>query len=78
MTVMEKKINTMLTTLDEKQVEDVFKYVEYLVFLKERETKGDNVSKIAQIQDLLTEKNVWKNEDEMLAEMAEFRRSRMA
>lgn len=78
MTVMEKKINSMLTTLDEKQVEDVFKYVEYLVFLKERETKADNVSKIAQIQDLLAGENVWKNEDEMLAEMAEFRRSRMA
>ncbi len=78
MTVMEKKINSMLTTLDEKRIEDVFKYVEYLVFLKERETKGDNISKITQIQDLLAGENVWKNEDEMLAEMAEFRRSRMA
>ena len=78
MTVMEKKINSMLTTLDEKQVEDVLKYVEYLVFLKEKETKSDNASRIAQIQDLLAGDNVWKNEDEMLAEMAEFRRRRMA
>ena len=78
MTVMEKKINSMLTTLDEKQVEDFFQYVEYLIFLKERETKSDNSFKIAQIQDLLVGEDVWENEDEMLAEMAEFRRSRMA
>lgn len=77
MTASVMKLNKLVNCLDDKDLALVIAYVEKIV-----DAKGNNLEEnkktMEKIGELLSTDSVWKSEQEMLVEMANFRRSRMA
>lgn len=70
-------VNQLLNTLDE---EDYGKAVSYIQFLSEsrRRTKAKKATEVLdEIQSILDGDTGWKSEEEMLADMAQFRKEHL-
>ncbi|WP_428769756.1 hypothetical protein V1L52_11365 [Treponema sp. HNW] len=74
MTVAASELTQMMKTLTEEDYSSVIKYVEFLVSSRKKNTKAT----IRQIQEMFTDNKGWISEEEMLSDMAAFRRSRLA
>ncbi len=64
----------MIASLTEEYRISVVNYVEYLAHLQKTKAK----TTLHQIQEMFIEDKGWASEDEMLADMANFRRERLA
>jgi len=74
MTSMVAEFTQIIETLSE---EDVRSALDYVRFLSQSRKKAAKVT-LKQIQGLFSEDKGWKSEQEMLADMAHFRRARSA
>ncbi len=72
------KINEMLETLETEDVSSVIQYIEFLSYARKNKRRSDGRVIMQEISEILEGGQVWDSEDEMLAEMAEFRRARMS
>lgn len=71
------QLNQMLASLNN---EDLKKAISYIEFLSEQRVKAEadrNERLIHEIQELIGNDKGWDSEEEMIKDMAEFRRSRM-
>ena len=71
------QLNQMLASLNN---EDLKKAISYIEFLSEQRAKAEadrNERIIHEIQELIGNDKGWDSEEEMIKDMAEFRRSRM-
>lgn len=76
MTAMALQLNSMLGSLDDTEIGEVIKYVEYIVYTKQYKTGNSAAEKIQNLQKLFATKQVWTDENEMLKDLADFRRGR--
>lgn len=74
MTVPASELTQMVKMLTEEDYIAVIKYIEFLISSRKKKTK----STIRQIQEMFTDDKGWTSEEEMLSDMAAFRRSRLA
>ena len=74
MTVQASELTQMVNMLTEEDYIAVIKYIEFLISSRKKKTK----STIRQIQEMFTDDKGWTSEEEMLSDMAAFRRSRLA
>ena len=68
------KLTEMIDKLTEDDLYDTFRYVEFLV--NSRKTKAQNT--LRDIQGIFENDKGWASEYDMLADMANFRRTRIA
>ena len=74
MSAMARKLNQMMQVLTDEDYLAAIKYVEFLAEMRRNVTKKT----IREIQGMFADDKGWSSEEEMLADMAEFRRSRSA
>ncbi|MBQ3641544.1 MAG: hypothetical protein IJJ70_10125 [Treponema sp.] len=74
MSAMAKKLDQMMQVLTDEDYLAAIKYVEFLAEMRKNATKKT----IREIQGLFKDDKGWASEEEMLADMAEFRRNRSA
>lgn len=71
------EVDTMLNSLDEEEYQMVIRFIEFLSANKKKMKQEKNEILLGQIQDMLKEDNGWKTEENMLKEMADFRKARL-
>lgn len=74
MSAMAMQLSQMMQTLTEEDYLAAIKYVEFLSAMRKNAAKQT----LHEIQGIFTDDKGWASEEEMLADMAEFRRSRSA
>ncbi|UTC74904.1 hypothetical protein E4O03_12030 [Treponema sp. OMZ 792] len=73
MTVAASELTQMMKMLTEEDCSAAIKYIEFLISSRKKNTKAT----IRQIQEIFTDDKGWASEEEMLLDMAAFRRSRL-
>jgi phage-related protein len=71
---MAAEFSEIIETLTEEDLRSALDYVRFLSVSRKKKAKAT----LKQIQGLFAEDKGWKNEQEMLADMANFRRTRTA
>ena len=74
MAAMAAEFSEIIETLTEEDLRSALDYVRFLSVSRKKKAKAT----LKQIQGLFAEDKGWKNEQEMLADMANFRRTRTA
>ena len=77
MTATTAVINEMLDTLEADDYTAAIRYIEFLSVSRKREKSRESKKILEEIQQMFSDDKGWNSEDEMLAEMAEFRKERM-
>ena len=70
-------VNDLLNTLEVEDYNAVISYIQYLAATRKREKAEKSLSALSTIQAIFAEDRGWESEEEMLADMADFRRERM-
>ena len=73
MSIPASKLTQMIKMLTEEDYSAAIKYIEFLISSRKQTTKAT----IRQIQEMFTDNKGWDSEEEMLSDMAGFRRSRL-
>jgi len=73
MSIPASKLTQMIKMLTEEDYSAAIKYIEFLISSRKQTTKAT----IRQIQEMFTDNKGWDSEEEMLSDMAAFRRSRL-
>ena len=73
MSIPASKLTQMIKMLTEEDYSAAIKYIEFLISSRKQTTKAT----IRQIQEMFTDNKGWNSEEEMLSDMAAFRRSRL-
>ncbi len=74
MTAMAAEFSEIIETLTEEDLRSALDYVRFLSASRKKTAKAT----LKQIQGIFADDKGWKNEQEMLADMANFRRTRTA
>lgn len=69
-------INDMLNELEEDDFKAAVSFIEYLSDARKKKKAQESKALMAKIQDILSENKVWASEEDMIEEMAAFRRER--
>lgn len=77
MTSMAVTINDMLNDLEEDDYKAAITFIQYLSDSRKKKKAAEDKKILAQIQDIFENDKGWKDEESMIADMAEFRRERM-
>lgn len=75
--IMATEINNMLNELEEDDYKAVVSFIEYLSDSRKKKRVQESKALMNEIQEIFVEDRGWKSEEEMIAEMAAFRRERM-
>lgn len=70
-------VNDLLNTLEIEDYNAAISYIQYLSASRKKEKAEKSLSALSAIQSMFAEDKGWDNEEEMLADMAEFRRGRL-
>ena len=70
-------INDLLNTLEEEDYNAAIRYIEFLSVSRKKEKAKKSKALLTEIQSMFTEDKGWASEEDMLKDMAEFRRGRM-
>lgn len=70
-------INDMLKELEEDDYKAAVRFIEYLSVSRKKKKAEASKALMAEIQGIFAENKVWESEENMIAEMAAFRRERM-
>ncbi|UTC66809.1 MULTISPECIES: hypothetical protein [unclassified Treponema] len=73
MPIAASELTQMMKMLSEEDYRAVTKYIEFLISSRQKNAK----TTIRQIQKIFTDDKGWASEEEMLSDMADFRRSRL-
>ncbi len=71
------KLNDMLNSLPEEDYKTVVDFVEYLTEKRKKECAKQSQALLDEIQTMFANDKGWQSEDEMLADMAKFRKERL-
>lgn len=70
-------VNDLLSTLEAEDYNSVISYIRFLSDSRKKDKIKKSLSALSEIQNMFTDDRGWNSEEEMLADMAEFRRERM-
>lgn len=70
-------INDMLNGLEEEDYKAAVSFIEYLSDSRKKKRAQESKALMAEIQDIFAEDKVWESEENMIEDMAAFRRERM-
>lgn len=70
-------VNELLNTLETEDYNSIISYIQFLSDSRKKNKVRKSLNALAEIQDMFAEDKGWSSEEEMLADMAEFRRERM-
>ncbi len=71
-----KTINLLLNDLAEEDYQPLINYVKMLAENRKRQRKLESIAAMNEFQSVIGSEKGWANEEEMLKDMADFRRSR--
>ncbi|MCC8082119.1 MAG: hypothetical protein LIO80_08965 [Lachnospiraceae bacterium] len=71
------KINEMLNELEEEDCTAAISYIEFLSAKRKEKKYKDDQAILKEIQGMFADDKGWKSEEEMLEDMADFRRGRL-
>ena len=77
MPVVIKEINSLLETLEAEDYTSVLDYVKLVSQNRKRQRALETIAAMNEFQSALNGEKGWKNEEEMLKDMADFRRKRL-
>ncbi len=77
MAPMATKVNEMLDTLDEEDYKAAISYIQFLSDSRKRKKAKESKAALKEIQSMFTDDKGWSSEEEMLEDMAAFRRERV-
>ena len=72
------ELNKMLAGLNNEDLRKAISYVEFLYYQRRKEDADKNGRIMREIQALIGDDKGWDSEEEMIKDVAEFRRSRMS
>ena len=72
-----KEINSLLTTLDNDDYTIVINYIKIIAEKRKKQRALETIIAMNEFESVLNGDKGWKNEQEMLDDMAEFRRERL-
>lgn len=72
-----KEITTLLKDLDTEDYSDVIDYIKLLAKNRKKQRALETIAAMNEFQSLLGGDKGWNSEEEMIKDMAEFRKSRM-
>lgn len=70
-------VNDLLSTLEEEDYNAAIRYIQFLSVTRKQTKAEKSKAALAEIQDMFADDKGWDSEEDMLADMAEFRRSRL-
>ena len=70
-------INDMLNGLEEEDYKAAVSFIEYLSESRKKKKAQESKALMAEIQDIFAEDKAWESEENMIEDMAAFRRERM-
>jgi hypothetical protein len=71
-------VNDMLNTLNEEDYRTAISFIQYLADTRKKKNSDNNQNILSEIQGMFAEDKGWDSEEEMLADMARFRKERTA
>lgn len=71
------KVNNLLEKLDEEDYKIALTFLQYLSDTKKKRQAQESKAIVSQIQEVFKNDRGWNSEENMLADMAAFRRERM-
>lgn len=77
MAPMAIKINDMLNNLEEEDYKTAITFIEYLSETRKQKRTNEDKKILSEIQDIFADDKGWDSEEDMLKDMALFRRERM-
>jgi hypothetical protein len=69
-------INDMLNSLDEEDYNTAVSFIQYLSYSRKNKKATDSQNILAEIQNMFSSDKGWDSEDDMIADMADFRKER--
>lgn len=72
-----KEITTLLEDLDTEDYSDVIDYIKLVAKIRKKQRAKETLAAMNEFQSVLGGDKGWSSEEEMIKDMAEFRRSRM-
>jgi hypothetical protein len=69
-------INDMLNSLDEEDYNTAISFIQYLSYSRKNKKATDSQNILAEIQNMFSSDKGWDSEDDMIADMAAFRKER--
>jgi hypothetical protein len=69
-------INDMLNSLDEEDYNTAISFIQYLSYSRKNKKATDSQNILAEIQNMFLDDKGWDSEDDMIADMAAFRKER--
>ncbi len=76
MAPMAVTVNEMLDTLEEEDYKAAVRYIQFLSTTRKQENAEESKAALKEMQKLFADDKGWNSEEEMLADMAAFRRER--
>ena len=77
MTPAEMKINDMLNSLEEEDYKTAISFLEYLSASRKQKRAQKNTAILSEIQDMFADDKGWDSEQDMIEDMAKFRKEHM-
>jgi hypothetical protein len=69
-------INDMLNSLDEEDYNTAISFIQYLSYSRKNKKATDSQNILSEIQNMFSDDKGWDSEDDMIADMAAFRKER--
>lgn len=70
-------VNDLLNTLEVEDFNAAISYIQFLSASRKRKKEEKNLAALSAIQNMFADDKGWESEEEMLADMADFRRERL-
>ena len=70
-------VNELLSTLETEDYNTAISFIQFLSLSRKKEKEEKSLAALKEIQNIFSDDKTWSSEDEMLKEMAEFRRERL-
>ena len=70
-------VNDLLNTLEVEDFNAAISYIQFLSASRKRKKEEKNLAVLSAIQNMFVDDKGWESEEEMLADMADFRRERL-
>lgn len=71
------KLTDMLNSLEEEDYNSAISFIQYLSETRKKKKAEESKNILREIQGILSDEPGWDNEEDMIADMAVFRRERM-
>lgn len=70
-------VNELLNTLETEDYNTAISFIQFLSLSRKKQKEEKSLAALKEIRNMFSDDKTWSGEDEMLKEMAEFRRERL-